>query len=342
MSDANEALLEVQNLSVAYRISAGTVHAIDDISFTVHQGETLGLVGESGCGKTTAGRAVIKVMPANAEITGGRILYRGRDLVPLSQEAMRAIRWAEIAVVPQSAMNALNPVYRVGRQIEEVIIQQDGASPAEARARAEELFRLVRIDPERLRHYPHQFSGGMRQRALVAMALALEPSLLIADEPTTALDVVSQDRVFTRVRALQKRLGASMLLITHDMGLVAENCDRVAVMYAGRIVEYGATRALFGAPVHPYTMGLKNAFPSTTRPKHEALISIAGAPPVLLDAPRGCRFAPRCPFASAICRDEDPALQAVGPGHHAACHHAARAGDLRVQAASSETWTSVH
>ena len=338
----SETLLEVRNLSVGYRTGAGTVHAIDDVSFTVHQGETLGLVGESGCGKTTAGRAVIKVMPANAEITGGSILYRGRDLVPLGNEEMRGIRWSEIAVVPQSAMNALNPVYRVGRQIEEVIVHQGGASPSEARARAEELFRLVKIDPERLRHYPHQFSGGMRQRALVAMALALDPSLLIADEPTTALDVVSQDRVFTRVRALQERLGASMLLITHDMGLVAENCDRVAVMYAGRIVEYGDTRSLFGRPVHPYTMGLKNAFPSTTRPKHEALISIAGSPPVLLEAPRGCRFAPRCPFASALCEDEDPALQAVGAGHYAACHHAAQAEDMRVRAASGETWTATH
>ena len=335
-------LLEVRNLSVGYRVSAGTVHAIDDVSFTVHQGETLGLVGESGCGKTTAGRAVIKVMPANAEITHGRILYRGRDLVPLSQEEMREIRWTEIAVVPQSAMNALNPVYRVGRQIEEVIVHQGGASPAEARARAEELFRLVRIDPQRLRHYPHQFSGGMRQRALVAMALALEPSLLIADEPTTALDVVSQDRVFTRVRALQKRLGASMLLITHDMGLVAENCDRVAVMYAGRIVEHGDTRALFGEPVHPYTMGLKNAFPSVTRPKHEALISIAGAPPVLLETPSGCRFAPRCPFASAPCRQEDPALQSVGPGHYAACHHAAKAEEMRARAVYGETWMAAN
>ena len=336
----SEALLEVRNLSVGYRIAAGTVHAIDDVSFTVHEGETLGLVGESGCGKTTAGRAVIKVMPANAAITGGEILYRGRDLVPMGNEEMRAIRWSEIAVIPQSAMNALNPVYRVGRQIEEVIVQQGGASPAEARARAEELFRLVKIDPERLAHYPHQFSGGMRQRALVAMALALEPALLIADEPTTALDVVSQDRVFTRVRALQGRLGASMLLITHDMGLVAENCDRVAVMYAGRIVEYADTRTLFGAPVHPYTLGLKNAFPSTTRPKHEALISIAGAPPVLLEAPRGCRFAPRCPFASARCHDEDPELQAIGPGHYAACHHVAAAEDMRARAALSETWTA--
>ncbi len=180
----------------------------------------------------------------------------------------------------------------------------------------------------------------MRQRALVAMALALDPSLLIADEPTTALDVVTQDRIFTRIRALQKQLGASMLLITHDMGLVAENCDRIAVMYAGRIVEYGETRTLFKEPVHPYTLGLKNAFPSLTRPKHEALISIAGAPPVLLNPPRACRFAPRCPFATALCHEEDPPLEEVAPGHFAACHHLAQATEMRARAALSETWVA--
>jgi oligopeptide/dipeptide ABC transporter ATP-binding protein len=253
---------------------------------------------------------------------------------------MRKVRWTEIAVVPQSAMNALNPVYRVGPQIEEVIVEHMGVGRAEARRRAEVLFRLVKIAPDRLDHFPHQFSGGMRQRALVAMALAVEPSLLIADEPTTALDVVTQDRIFTRVRALQTQLGASMLLITHDMGLVAENCDRVAVMYAGKIVETADTRRLFGKPVHPYTLGLKNAFPSTTRPKSEALISIAGSPPVLLDPPHACRFAPRCPFATDLCREEEPDLVEVGPGHLAACHYADKAQEMRKRAARLETWAS--
>jgi len=324
-----EPLLSVRDLSVTYRTQTGTIYALDGVSFDIATGETLGIVGESGCGKTTAGRAVIKVMPSNAEISGGEILYKGTDLVPLSYDEMRKIRWTEIAVVPQSAMNALNPVYRVGRQIEEVIGEHLGLTGAAARERAETLFRLVKIAPERLDHFPHQFSGGMRQRALVAMSLAADPALLIADEPTTALDVVTQDRIFTRVRALQKQLGASMLLITHDMGLVAENCDRVAVMYAGKIVETAPTRTLFSAPVHPYTLGLKNAFPSTTRPKNDALISIAGSPPVLLDRPQSCRFAPRCPFATEKCHDEEPPLVEIATGHFAACHHADKAKDLR-------------
>ncbi len=335
------ALLDVQNLAVTYSIAAGEVRALDGVSFQIAPGETLGLVGESGCGKTTVGRAVIKVMPSNARIAGGRVLYRGRDLVPLGDEEMRQVRWSEISVVPQSAMNALNPVFRVGRQIEETIQAHTRVSRAEARAQAETLFRLVKIDPERLDHYPHQFSGGMRQRALVAMALALQPALLVADEPTTALDVVTQDRIFTRIRALQKKAGASMLLITHDMGLVAENCDRVAVMYAGRIVETAPTEVLFDQPVHPYTLGLKNAFPSTTRPKNETLISIAGAPPVLLDPPTGCRFAPRCPFATARCTSEDPVLTEIAEGHQAACHHAADAVAMRREAAKAETWSKM-
>jgi len=334
-------LLDVSDLSVAYGTAAGDVHALDGVSFQVMAGETLGLVGESGCGKTTVGRALIKVMPANARISGGAIRFRGQDLVPMTHEEMRAVRWREIAVVPQSAMNALNPVFRVGRQIEVVIRQHERIGKAEARRRAEELFRLVKIDPERLDHFPHQFSGGMRHRALVAMALALKPSLLLADEPTTALDVVTQDRIFSRIRALQRESGASMLLITHDMGLVAENCDRVAVMYAGRIVETAPTKILFGEPVHPYTLGLKNAFPSTTRPKNETLIAIAGAPPVLRDPPPGCRFAPRCPFALERCYKEDPPLVEIAPGHSAACHRSGEAETLRPQAADSKTWAKV-
>jgi len=332
-------LLDIRDLKVEYRIAVGTIHAVDGVSIAIAPGETLGLVGESGCGKTTVGRAIVKVMPANAAIAGGQILYRGRDLVPLSYEDMRAVRWREIAVVPQSAMNALNPVYRVGRQIEEVVIEHAKVDRRTARLRAETLFRLVKIDPQRLDHYPHQFSGGMRQRALVAMALAADPSLLIADEPTTALDVVTQDRIFGRLRAIRRELGAAMLLITHDMGLVAENCDRVAVMYAGRVVEMGETRTLFGAPVHPYTLGLKNAFPSTARPKNETLISIPGSPPVLINPPRGCRFAPRCPFATALCREEDPTPRAVAPGHMAACHHLDQAPAMRAEAARSEAWS---
>jgi oligopeptide/dipeptide ABC transporter ATP-binding protein len=333
-------LLEVSSLSVRYHTEAGVARAVDGVSFELAQGETLGLVGESGCGKTTMGRAIVRVLPGNARIYGGRVLFRGRDLVALSEEELRRVRWRDIAIVPQSAMNALSPVYRVGRQIEEVLIEHEAVSRAEARRRTWELFTLVKLDPARADDYPHQFSGGMRQRALVAMALALNPSLLIADEPTTALDVVTQDRIFTRIRQLQRRADASMLLITHDMGLVAENCDRVAVMYAGQVVEYGETRRLFKEPVHPYTLGLKNAFPSTTRSRTEALISIPGAPPSLLTPPPGCRFAPRCPFATEICRETEPPLIEIGSQHLAACHHASRAEEMRRRAAEGETWAA--
>jgi oligopeptide/dipeptide ABC transporter ATP-binding protein len=334
------ALLEVSGLRVRYRTGAGAARAVDGVSFTLDQGETLGLVGESGCGKTTVGRAIVRVLPANARIDGGRVVFKGRDLLTLPEDQLRRVRWREIAIVPQSAMNALSPVYRVGRQIEEVLIEHEAVGRAEARRRTRELFGLVKIDPERTEDYPHQFSGGMRQRALVAMALALGPSLLIADEPTTALDVVTQDRIFTRVRQLQRRAGASMLLITHDMGLVAENCDRVAVMYAGQVVEYAPTRSLFAEPVHPYTLGLKNAFPSMTRSRADALISIPGAPPSLLAPPAACRFAARCPFATAICREVEPPLVETASRHFAACHHWTRAEEMRRRAASGATWVA--
>jgi oligopeptide/dipeptide ABC transporter ATP-binding protein len=334
------ALLEVSGLRVRYQTGAGPARAVDGVSFTLGQAETLGLVGESGCGKTTVGRAIVRVLPANARIDGGRVMFKGRDLLALPEDELRRVRWREIAMVPQSAMNALSPVYRVGRQIEEVLVEHQGVGRAEARRRTRELFALVKIDPARADDYPHQFSGGMRQRALVAMALALDPALLIADEPTTALDVVTQDRIFTRVRQLRERAGAAMLLITHDMGLVAENCDRVAVMYAGQVVEYGTTRRLFSEPVHPYTLGLKNAFPSMTRSRADALISIPGAPPSLLAPPAACRFAARCPFATAICREVEPPLHEAGPRHFAACHHWSRAEEMRDKAASGATWAA--
>jgi oligopeptide/dipeptide ABC transporter ATP-binding protein len=333
-------LLAVEDLRVSYRTSAGIVRAVDGVSFEIGRGETIGLVGESGCGKTTVGRAIVKVLPPSARIDSGAVRLDGRDLVPLDEADMRAVRWRRIALVPQSAMNALNPVLRVGRQIEEVLVAHEGVARREARTRARELFSLVRIDPARIEDYPHQFSGGMRQRALVAMALALGPSLLIADEPTTALDVVTQDRIFLKVRQLQRRLSASMLLITHDMGLVAENCDRVAVMYAGQIVESADTRRLFRSPAHPYTLGLKNAFPSVMRPREEALIAIPGTPVSLLSPPEGCRFAARCPFATSVCREEAPPHVEVEPGHYAACHHVDRADEMRRRARESATWAS--
>ena len=332
------ALLDVVGLKVSYRTAAGTARAVDGVSLDIAAGETLGLVGESGCGKTTVGRAIIGVLPPNARIDGGVVRFKGRNLLGLDAEERRQVRGRDIAVVPQSAMNALNPVRRVGRQIEEVLVEHSGMSARDSRERTRELFTVVDLEPARIDDYPHQFSGGMRQRALMAMALALDPALLIADEPTTALDVLTQDGIFRQLRAIRQRLSASMLLITHDMGLVAENCDRVAVMYAGRIVEYARVRHVFKEPLHPYTLGLANAFPSLTRPRARALISIPGAPPSLLDPPAHCRFAARCPYRTEVCLAEDPPFREVAPGHFAACHHADRADAMREQAADSATW----
>jgi oligopeptide/dipeptide ABC transporter ATP-binding protein len=330
-------LLEIDGLRIVYRTQGGPTRAIDGVSFAIDEGESIGLVGESGCGKTTVGRAILGILAKNAEIAGGAIRYKGQDLTCLSFEEMRALRWKEIALIPQSAMNAFNPVYRVGYQIGEVFTEHLGLGPAEARERTRELLRMVKIAPERIDAYPHQFSGGMRQRALVAMALALKPPLLIADEPTTALDVATQDRIFSTLRRLRADSGSSMLLITHDIGLVAENCDAMAVMYAGRIVEHGRTGQLLERPFHPYTMGLKNAFPSMTKPRSHTLISIPGSPPSH-GAAAGCAFAARCPFAEPRCLSETPALRPVAAGQLAACHRADEAEHLRIRSAERSTW----
>jgi oligopeptide/dipeptide ABC transporter ATP-binding protein len=333
------ALLELDDLSVSYRTNEGDVRAAEDVSLTIEPHETLGLVGESGCGKSTIGRAIIRILAKNATIVGGSVRYRGRDLTSLSFEAMRPMRWKEIAFIPQSAMNAFNPVYRIGRQIDEIFVEHQRLSAKEARKRTEELFEKVHIPVARLDGFPHQFSGGMRQRALIAMALALQPPLIIADEPTTALDVAMQDRIFSTLRRLRQETGSSLLLITHDMGLVAENCDTVAVMYAGRIVERGPTRQVLSAPSHPYTMGLKNAFPSMTRARDETLISIPGSPPANPADAVGCRFAPRCPFAQSRCSIQTPALQAISPDHIVACHYADQAVTMRRRAIERGTWS---
>jgi len=333
------ALLEVDRLSVGYRTTEEEIRAAQDVSLTIEPGETLGLVGESGCGKSTVGRAIIGILAKNAAVAGGSIRYKGRELTALSFEAMRAVRWKEIAFIPQSAMNAFNPVYRVGRQIDEIFTEHQKLNAREARKRTVELFKKVHIPASRLDGFPHQFSGGMRQRALIAMALALKPALLIADEPTTALDVAMQDRIFSTLRRLREETGSSLLLITHDMGLVAENCDRVAVMYAGRIVEQGPTHQVLNAPCHPYTMGLKNAFPSMTKPRDETLISIPGSPPTNPTEMVGCSFAPRCPFAEPRCSAQMPALGAVARVHFAACHRVDQAMVMRRRAMERTAWS---
>ncbi len=336
----SDKLLSVEDLAIHYRTGAGPVRAVDGIDFSIAPGEALGLVGESGCGKTTAAKAMLKLLPPNGEIPRGRIDFAGTDLVPLKGEAMRRVRWNDIAWISQAAMNALDPVYRVGDQILEAMQAHIRIDRKEGLARAADLFRTVGIDPARLRAYPHEMSGGMKQRAVIAMAMALEPRLVIADEPTTALDVVTQAQILARLGRLRRERGMSLLFITHDISVVVQTCDRVAVMYGGKIMETGPVREVFGQPFHPYTMGLTNAFPTLEGAQRE-LISIPGTPPDLLDPPKGCRFAARCPFATDRCRAEDPALASVGPGRHAACHYPDKVEEFRETAAKNATWVAV-
>ncbi len=337
---AQKTLLDVRDLAIHYRTGAGPVQAVDGIDFSIAPGEALGLVGESGCGKTTAAKAMLKLLPPNGEIPRGVIDFAGRDLVPLQGEDMRRVRWKEIAWISQAAMNALDPVYRVGDQIMEAMNAHIKIDKADAWAQAEDLFRAVGLDPSRLRAYPHEMSGGMKQRAVIAMAMALQPQLLIADEPTTALDVVTQAQILSRLARLQRERGMALMFITHDISVVVQTCDRVAVMYGGKIMETGPVRQVFGQPFHPYTMGLTNAFPTLEGAQRE-LISIPGTPPNLLDPPKGCCFAERCPFATERCIAEDPAQHEVGEGRYAACHYPDRVEEFRRVAATNDAWAKV-
>jgi peptide/nickel transport system ATP-binding protein len=416
------AMLEVRNLKTYFEILQGYVKAVDDVSFTLDRGETMGLVGESGCGKTTMAFAITRLLPSNGDIVGGEIRFNdvviGRadlatevnellkrddwlpeiqkalarrgafqdegDVVKLAEgdilaseaslevdlrvlerlkdamamgaedgeslrlrlqrvvdrerrswsarrrlrkrereieERMASIRWSEISMIFQSAMNAFNPVYKVGDQIMEALLTHQDMSNEEARNRVKELFELVGLDESRIDGYPHEFSGGMRQRAIIAMALACNPQLIIADEPTTALDVIMQDRILTEIRDLQKRLGIAMMIITHDISVVAEVAEKIAIMYAGKLVEYGAIEKVFARPSNPYTIGLMGAFPSIKGDRKQ-LQAIPGSPPDLADPPTGCRFHPRCKYAKDICKVEEPELLEVEEHHLAACHFA--------------------
>ncbi|MPZ52622.1 MAG: ATP-binding cassette domain-containing protein [Acidimicrobiia bacterium] len=338
-TDTPPVRLEVSDLRVHYPTGRGFVRAVDGISFSVDPGEYLGLVGESGCGKSTVVKAILQLLPTDTRVEG-QILVDGEDLLSASADRVRALRWTKLALIAQSAMNALDPVYRIGEQIAESIHAHIDVSNEAARERARELFALVGIAPERLDDYPHQFSGGMRQRAVIAMALSLNAGLLLADEPTTALDPIMQDQVLGRLHRIHEALQRSMILVTHDMAVVAETCESIAVMYAGKIMETGPTRQLLAAPCHPYTMGLRNAFPTMKEDAPE-LISIPGTLPDLVDPPPGCRFASRCPFMTAKCEQIEPELVEVSPGHSVACHYADRAGELREQAARREVWVQV-
>jgi peptide/nickel transport system ATP-binding protein len=331
-------LLVVEDLTVTYRRGDAVIRAVDGVDLAVPAGAMLGLVGESGCGKSTLARALMGVLPGNAKIAGGKVRLAGEDLLGLTPAERRERLWRELSFVPQTAMNALDPVYRLRDQMREVLCSRGRLSREAADRRAAELFRTVGLDPRRLMDYPHQFSGGMRQRAAIAMALALNPKLVIADEPVTALDVVVQRQVLDTIRALGRDLGLSAIIVTHDISVVAYLCGVIAVMYAGRIVEFGPTEAVMRAPAHPYTMGLMNASPDLDQAV-ELLVPIEGSPPNLAEPPPGCRFAPRCPFTLPECRAIDPEPYAVSPEQRAACIRAGEADVLRIEAREAATWS---
>jgi peptide/nickel transport system ATP-binding protein len=320
----SEALLDIRDLKTWFRTDDGMIRAVDGVSMSIARGETLAVVGESGSGKTVTARSVLKLidMPPG-RFESGHILWRGRDLIPLPLREMDKIRSREIAMVFQEPMTSLNPVYTVGDQIAEVVRAHQNCSPKAALDRAREMLRLVQIPnaDKRVHDYPHQFSGGMRQRVVIAMALACDPQLLIADEPTTALDVTIQAQILELLDEMKVRLGMSIMLITHAMGVVAEHAQRVVVMYAGQVVEDASVEDLFANPRHPYTQGLIRSIPRVDAAVvgRVRLAQIPGTVPSLLNPPQGCRFAARCPFAMDACRAADPALRTVAPGHKVAC-----------------------
>jgi oligopeptide/dipeptide ABC transporter ATP-binding protein len=329
-------MLVLEDLSIAYASRSGPVQAISGVSLGLKAGGSLGLVGESGCGKSTLALAALALLPAEARITGGHVRFEGADIGRMPEKTLRTLRWRRMAYVPQSAQNALVPVHNLRRQFRDTAAAH-GMRAADADARAEELFRRVELDPAVLDRFPHELSGGMRQRAIIAMALLFGPALLVADEPTTGLDVIVQRQVVGLLRDLRQERGLSLLFISHDIGVVAELCAQVAVLYAGKVMETGPTAAIFSSPEHPYAMGLARAFPDIRFPDR-AVISIAGHPPRLSTSPAGCPFAPRCPFAEPVCRNVAPVLIETAPGRQVACHFADRAGEMRARAEDAALW----
>jgi peptide/nickel transport system ATP-binding protein len=326
---ARDVLLEVDDLVTAFDTEAGRIHAVDGVSFQVRRGRTLGIVGESGCGKTVTALSIIRLLPyPAARILRGRILFEGQDLASASVERLQRVRGNRIGMIFQEPMTALNPVQRIGRQIMESLALHRGLSGRDALTASVEMLDRVGIpSPEiRVTEYPHQLSGGMRQRVMIAMALICSPALVIADEPTTALDVTIQAQILELLQQMQNDLGTSIILITHDLGVIAETCDEVLVMYAGRIAEQGSVEEVFSTPRHPYTRGLLAAIPRLTTPRKTRLPIIEGMVPALTDMPSGCRFNNRCPHADARCLADDPALETVAAPagtipHRTACHH---------------------
>ena len=314
-----EPVMNIRDLCVDYVTDEGPVRAIDHLDLTLKPGEVLGIAGESGSGKTTLAKAIMRILPPPAVITGGEILFKGRDILGMDDEALRKMRWREISMVFQSAMDALNPVISVGEQIVDTLLAHDAGSAEWARGRAGKLLDLVGIPRDRLDSFAHQLSGGMRQRVGIALALAMRPSIVILDEPTTALDVIVEREILERIRGLQRELGFAVVFITHDLARMLQVSDRVAIFYAARLAEVGPADELRKAPRHPYTDGLLRAFPSV-KPGGPDPVSIPGQPASLRSPPTGCRFHPRCPRAIDVCRTKQPGPIEIGPGHIAACH----------------------
>jgi peptide/nickel transport system ATP-binding protein len=335
-----EVVLEVRGLGVQYQTRQGDVHAVTDVSFDVYANEVFGIAGESGCGKSTLIRALLRLLPDNSAFNADVARYRQYDLFGLSDEEFRQrILWQEISLVPQSAMNSFNPVYRVGDQLMESILTHRDIGRKQALERVAELFDIVGLQADLMRSYPHEFSGGMRQRAMIAMALALDPGLIIMDEPTTGLDVLVQERILRRVREIRSEIKSSIILITHDIAVIAEMCDRIAVMYGGELMEQASAIDLFESPYHPYTLGLNNAFPSIRNIGGE-LISIPGSPPTLIGPVEACPFQPRCPFSIDECLNSNPTPVSLGEYHQVRCFRTDNPAELRQRAQEKSTWRS--
>ena len=312
-------LLEVDGLRTYFHIAKGELKAVDGVSFDVDYGECLGLVGESGCGKTTCALSICKLLPKEGYIAGGQILLEGRDMVPLTDAELRARRWKDVSIIFQGAMNAMNPVKTVGWQIAEAIVLHEGVGWDAAMRKAGDLLEQVEVPRDRVKRYPHEFSGGMKQRAMIAMALACSPKLIIGDEPTTALDVMVQAQILNLLERLRRERNMGMIIITHDLAILAETCTHIAVMYAGRIMEIGTVDDIFRHARHPYTKRLIGCFPNVEGDK-TIPEGIAGYPPILIDPPAGCRFHPRCDCCTERCRTEEPAAVRVGARHAVSCH----------------------